>query len=99
MQLAALDDGVVEDVGHGAAQSLGTVEHDQDRPRRVQAALAQPGEQVTDHGGALGQPDRDPGPVQGDPQGDHAAVVGDLNAVDHERDQVQAGQVGGQQLG
>jgi hypothetical protein len=40
VQLTALDDGMVEDVGDGTAQRLGAVDHDQDRPRRVQAALA-----------------------------------------------------------
>jgi hypothetical protein len=36
--------------------------------------------------------------VDGDAQRDHAAVPGDLDAVDQQTDQVQARQVGGQQL-
>ena len=94
---------MVEHLGHGAAQGLGAVDHDQQRPGDLKATLAQPNQHLGDHGGvlggALGQGERDLGAIQGDPEGDHAAVVGDLNAVDHERDQVQAGQVGGQQLG
>jgi hypothetical protein len=65
--------------------------------------FAQPSQQVGDDRGvlgrALGQPERDLGPIQGDAEGDHAAVLGDVHAVDHERDQVQPGQVLGEQLG
>jgi hypothetical protein len=103
VELAALDDRVVEHLGHRAAQRLGAVDHHQDRPGSVQAAVAQPGQQVPDHGGvlgrALGQGQRDLGAVQGDAQRDHAGVLGHADAVDQQRDQVQAGQVGGQQLG
>jgi len=73
VQLAALDDGVVEDVGDRAAQGLGAVDDDQDRPGHIQPAVAQAGEQVAHDGGvlggALGQPERDLGPIQGDAQG------------------------------
>jgi hypothetical protein len=40
VQLTALDDGMVKDVGDGAAQRLSPVDHHQDRPRGVQATLA-----------------------------------------------------------
>jgi hypothetical protein len=67
VELAALDDRVVEHVGDRAAQRLGAVDHDQDRPSGVQATVAQPSQQVGDHGGvlsgALDQPQRDLGPV------------------------------------
>jgi hypothetical protein len=103
VQLAALDDRVVEHVADRTAQRLGAVEHHQQRPGDLQAAVTQPGEQVTHDGGvlgrALGQPQGDLGAVDGDAQGDHAAVLGDPDAVDHERHQVQPRQVGGQQLG
>jgi hypothetical protein len=72
VELAALDDRVVEHLGDGAAQGLGAVEHHQDRPRHLQTTLPQPGQQVADHagvlGGALGQGERDLGAVQGDPE-------------------------------
>jgi hypothetical protein len=42
---------------------------------------------------------RDLGAVDGDAEGDHAGVLGHPDAVDQQRHQVQAGQVGGQQLG
>jgi hypothetical protein len=103
VQLAALNDWVIEHVGDGAAQRLGAVEHDQQRPGHIESAVAQAGQQVTHHGGvlggALGQGEGDLGAVQGDPEGDHAGVLGHLDAVDQQRHQVQAGQVGGQQLG
>jgi hypothetical protein len=103
MQLAALDDRVVEHLGDGAAQRLGTVEHHQDGAGDVQAALSQPDQHVGDHigvlGGALGQGERDLGAVDGDAQGDYAGVLGHADAVDQQRHQLQAGQVGGEQLG
>ena len=55
MELAALDDGVVEHVVDGTAQRAGAVDHDQDRPGSVQAALPQPDQQVGHHGGVLGR--------------------------------------------
>ena len=39
------------------------------------------------------------GPVDVDAQGDHAGVLAEVHAVDHQRHQVQPGQVRGQQLG
>ena len=93
---------MVEHVTDGAAQRLSAVEHHQDRPGDLQAALPQPDQQVADDGGvlgrALGQGERDLSAVDGDAKGDHTAVVGHPDPVDHERDQVQAGQVLGEQL-
>jgi hypothetical protein len=40
MQLAALNDWVIEHVGDPTAQRLGAVEHHQQRPGRVQPTLA-----------------------------------------------------------
>jgi hypothetical protein len=40
VQLTALDDRVVEDVGDGAAQGRGAIDHHQDRPGGIEAALA-----------------------------------------------------------
>jgi hypothetical protein len=103
MELAALDDLVVEHVADRVAQRLGAVDHHQDGPGDLQAAVAQPGQQVADDRGvlgrALGQSEGDLGPIDGDAEGDHTAVLGDPDPVDHERDQLQPGQVGGQQLG
>jgi hypothetical protein len=39
-----------------------------------------------------------PGAVDADAQRHHAQVIGEADAVDHDRDQVQAGQVGCHQL-
>src|SRR5664279_2173866 len=52
VQLAAPDHRVLEHPHHGRAQGLAAVNADKDRTGRVQTALAQPGEQVGDHGGA-----------------------------------------------
>jgi hypothetical protein len=93
---------MVEHVTDGAAQRLSAVEHHQDRPGDLQAALPQPDQQVADDGGvlgrALGQGERDLGPVQRDPQRDHAAVVGHPDPVHQQRHQLQGGQVLGEQL-
>jgi hypothetical protein len=66
------------------------------------APVPQASQQVADHrgilGGALGQGKRDLGAVDGDAQRDHAGVLSHPDAVEQQRDQVQAGQVGGQQL-
>jgi hypothetical protein len=103
VQLAALHDRMVEHILDRAAQGLGAVDHHQDRAGDIQAPVTQPGEQVGDHGGVLGraldQPERDLGPVDGDGERDHAAMAGNMHAVDHERDDVQPGQVPGEQLG
>jgi hypothetical protein len=78
VELAALDDRVVEHLGDGAAQRLGAVEHHQDRPGDLQATLAQPNQQLGDHGGvlggALGQASGTLA-VDGDPQRHQAGVL------------------------
>jgi hypothetical protein len=103
VELAALDDRVVEHLGDGAAQRLGAVDHHQDRSGDLKATLAQPNQQVADDsgvlGGALGQGKRDLGAVDGDAEGDHAGVLSHPDAVHHDRDQVQAGQLLSEQLG
>jgi hypothetical protein len=103
VELAALDDRVVEHLGYGAAERLGAVDHHQDRSRDLQATLPQPNQQVTHHGGvlggALGQSERDLGAVDGDAEGDHAGVLSHSDAVDQQRHQVQPGQILGEQLG
>jgi hypothetical protein len=103
VQLAALDHRVVEHVGNRAAQRLGAIDHHQDRPSHLQAALPQPDQQLAHHvsvlGGALDQPERDLGAVDGDAKRDHTAVLGHPDAVHHERHQVQPGQLLGEQLG
>jgi hypothetical protein len=97
MELAALDHRMVEHVSDRATQRLGAVDDTQDWPGGVQATLAQACQQVPHHGGvlggALGQSQRDLGAVDRDPQGDHAAVPGDVDPVDQQPYQVQARQV------
>jgi hypothetical protein len=94
---------VVEDVADGAAQRLGAVDDAQDRPGDVQAAVAQPDQQLAGQGGVLGgalhQRQRVLGPVDGDAQGDHTGVLAKGHAVDHQAHQVEGGQVGAEQLG
>jgi hypothetical protein len=45
---------MVEHLGHGAAQRLGAVEHDQQRAGDVQPAVAQPNQHLGDQGGVRG---------------------------------------------
>jgi hypothetical protein len=101
--VAALQDRAVEHLAHTGGQRLGPVEHRQDRAGGVQPTLAQVNEQPADQGGVLGRPfgqrERVLGPVAVDAQRNHAAVLGEVHPVDHERHQVQAREVGGQQLG
>jgi hypothetical protein len=54
MELAALDDGVVEHVAHRTSQRLGAVDHHQDGLGHLQPAVAQPGQQVGHRRGVLG---------------------------------------------
>ena len=86
-----------------AGQSFGPVEHDQDRPGHIQAPVPQAGQQVGDDGGVLGGAFHHPegmfGAVEADAQGHHTEVIGEVDPVDHDRDQVQVGQVGGHHLG
>jgi hypothetical protein len=102
VQLAALYHRVVEHVIDGAAKGLGAVDHHQDRAGHLQPTLAQPDQQVTHHrgvlGGALGQGERDLGPIDRDAQRNHTGVLGHPDAVDQQRHQVQPGQILGEQL-
>jgi hypothetical protein len=90
---------MVGGVGDRAAQRLGAVDDDQDRPGDVQAALAQPNHQVTGQGcvlgGALDQCQRVLGPIHADPQRHRAAVLPEVDPADQQADQVQPEQVGG----
>ena len=67
---------MVEDPRDRGAQSFAAVDADEDRTGGVQAALAQPGQQVGDHAGVLGgtfdQPERVLDAVDPDAGGDHA---------------------------
>ncbi len=58
--LTALDDGLVEDIVHGAAERLRSVDHDQNRACHVQTAFTEAGQQFTHHGGILRGPARLP---------------------------------------
>ncbi len=102
MFLAALDDRLVEHVAYRARQRLGPVQHGQDRVGDVQVPLAQPDQQVPYQGrvlrAAFDQGQWVLGAVDADAQRHHTQVLGEANPVDHHRDQVKAGQVGGHQL-
>jgi hypothetical protein len=52
--LASGQHGMIEHVQHGPAQRLGAVQHKQDRPGDIQAALTQPDQQLPGQGGVLG---------------------------------------------
>lgn len=62
----------------------------------------QPDQQIADQGGVLGgafdQGEGMLGAVDADAQRDHAQLLGESDPVDHDRDQVRAGQVGGHHL-
>ena len=103
MKLTALEHWAVEHLADPGGQRLGPVEHRQDRAGGVQAAFAQVNEQSAYQGGVLrrafGQRERVLGALGVDAQGDHTAVLGEVHPVDHDRHQIQRGQVGGEQLG
>jgi len=103
VQLASLDHRVVEDPQHRGPQGLAAVDADEDRGAGVQAAIAQPGQQIGDHRGVLrrtlSQPERVLGAVDADPQRHHAQVLAEVHAVDHQRDKIQLTQRRGEQLG
>jgi len=69
----------------------------------VQAALAQPDQQLAHQRGVLGraldQRQRVLDPVDIDTQRDHAAVLTEVHPIDHQRHQIQPGHISGQQLG
>jgi hypothetical protein len=84
--LASLDDRLAGDRLDRRGQRLRPVDHHQDRPGDVQAAVAQVSDQAGDQGlvlrRALGQRQRVLGPVDADAQRDHAAVLAEVDAVD-----------------
>jgi hypothetical protein len=100
VELAALDHRVVEHRPDPRRQRLGAVEDAQDRAGRVQAPVPEVSEQITHDGGvlgvALGQTEGVLGPVDADPQRHDAEMIGEVDAVDHQRHQVELGQVGGE---
>jgi hypothetical protein len=103
VKLTATDHRAVEHVQDRAAQCLGPVEHRQDGLGDVQTPLPQAHDQLGDQRGvlrrALDQRQRVFRAVDVDAQGDHAGVLPEVHPVDHERDQVQSGQISGEQFG
>jgi hypothetical protein len=98
-----MDERLVEHVLHRPGQGLGPVEDGEDRLGDVQAAVAQPGDQVSDQGGVLGRAllhrQRVLRAVDADAQRHHAGVLAEVHAVDHERDQVQVIEPAAHQFG
>ena len=86
-----------------AGQGLGPVKYREDGLGDVQAAVAQPGDQISDQGGVLGRAllhrQRILRAVDADAQRHHAGVLAEVHAVDHERDQVQVIEPPAHQLG
>jgi hypothetical protein len=80
-----LDERLVEDVLDRPGQGLGAVEDGKDGLGDVQAALAQPGDQVRDQGGVLGgsflDRQRVLGAVDADAQRGHAGVLTEVHPV------------------
>jgi hypothetical protein len=103
MQLAALDHRVIEHIEHRLAQRLGAVQADQHRADHVQTPLPQADEQAGDQGGVLrGALHQRQGMLVAldvNAQRHDAARLGEVHAVDHQRDQVQPGQILRKQLG
>src|SRR6266487_3794646 len=100
--LTSLDERLAGDVPDGAREGLGAIEDGEDGPGDIQAALAQPGDQVGDQGGVLGRAFLDGqrvlGPLNVDAERDDAGVLAEVHPVGHERDQVQPIQPAGHQL-
>ena len=103
MQLAALDHRVVEHVEHGLAQRLGPVEADQHRAGHVQTPLTQVYQQVGDQRRvlrrALHQRQRMLVARRCRCPGRRHSRIGEVHAVDHQRDEIQPGQIRDEQLG
>ena len=94
--------GLAGDVFDRAGQGLGSVEHGEDGPGDVQAAVAQPGDQVGDQGRVLRRAllhrQRALDPLDVDAERDDAGVLAEVHPVDHQRDQVQVIEAAGHQL-
>jgi hypothetical protein len=88
-----LNDRLVEHPPDRAGQGLGPVKDRKDGPGDVQAAVAQPGDQISGQGGVLGRAllhrQRVLRAVDADAQRHHAGGRAEVHAVDQERDQVQ----------
>lgn len=103
MERAALDQGFgAEHRVDGLAQRFGPVQHDQHAGVDVET----PSDQIRQHrlhhgtglGVAVGQANRVLGPVSSDNQRDDEALVGEVDAVDHQHRHVKLGQVTGQEF-
>ena len=103
VQLTALDHRVIEHIEHRRAQRLGPVDPDEHRTGDVQAPLPQVHQQPADQRGvlrrALHQRQRVLGALDVNAHRDDTAGLGEVHAVDHQRHQIQPGQIGRQQLG
>ena len=103
VQLTSGDHRVVEHLLGRRSEGLGTVQDSQDRLGDIQAPLAEPDQQAADQGGVLGGPldqrQRVFRAVDVDAERDHTQVVSEVHAVDHQRHQVQPGEVTGKQVG
>jgi hypothetical protein len=89
-------------VGDGFAQGLRAVDHDQQPPLGREPPLGQVGERPPADrgvlGGSLPQPERQLRPIGADPECAQAGVAGQLDAVEHQHDQV-VGHRAGHELG
>jgi hypothetical protein len=101
--LTPLDDRLVEHPPDRAGQGLGSVKYREDGLGDVQAAVAQPSDQISDQGRVLGRAllhrQRMLRAVDADAQRHHAGVLAEVHPVHHERHQVQVIQAAGHQLG
>ena len=94
VRLTALHQGgAAKHGGDRRPQRLGSVEHHQHAPIRAQAAALEVGEQTLTDGRVLRrafpEPERVLRAVSADPQRDDQAVLADMDAVEHEADQIQ----------
>ena len=87
----------------GGIMTTRTVDHRQDWAGDIQAALPQAHDQLTHQGGVLGralhQRQRVLRAVDADPQRHNAAVLSEVHPIDHERHQVQRGQIRREKFG
>lgn len=94
---------MVEDVNYGFVLGFRAVQHGHDRTGHVQTRSRNPTTKLGDERGvlrrALHQGQGMLGPVDIDAQRHDAGVLGEVHPVDHDRHQVQSGQISGQQVG
>lgn len=103
VQGAPLDEGgVAEDLAHCGGEGLGSVDDHEQPPVGAEPSIDEVGQQLGDDGLvlAVSQPQAHGhlGAVGADGQGHHAAVLGEVHAVEHQRHHVQVGQVTGHEL-